>query len=131
MENRSEVLKKIRPLIPKARIETGISEEEHFQNKVLRPIIKFQHELLIERFKQQLIKRKIDFSDLAENEKIKKINTIFETDTNFKIELKGIIIALLTKEEYQEYAKNASVLNRRINNIIQERILKSIDVLEK
>ena len=47
MENRSDNLLNIRPLIPSAKVYESMSADEAFQNSTLRPIIKMQNELLI------------------------------------------------------------------------------------
>ena len=44
-------MEKVRPKLPDAITEGELKEEELFQNMVLRPIIKMQHDLLIIRVK--------------------------------------------------------------------------------
>ena len=51
----------IRPIIPSAQVNTSQSDEENFQNAVLRPIIKLQHDLLMHHFEQHLRDRKSDW----------------------------------------------------------------------
>ena len=50
--SRDEALLAIRPTIPQAKISDNTSEEERFQNQTLRPILKLQHPIFIEIFKQ-------------------------------------------------------------------------------
>ncbi|MDD7913134.1 hypothetical protein [Polaribacter ponticola] len=50
-------------------VNKGTSEIEKFQNEVLRPIVKMQHQLLIASFKNYLQKRKIDLIVLPEKKK--------------------------------------------------------------
>ena len=46
----------LRPQILSARIYPNMSTDEYFQNKVLRPVIKLQNELLLEVFKNYIKK---------------------------------------------------------------------------
>ena len=65
-----EELIELRPLIPSALVD-DTKELEHFQNEVLRPIIKYQHDFIEMYFKaneqfQELIKQKksrLEFQD--------------------------------------------------------------------
>ena len=47
-------MEKVRPKLPVALTEGELKEEELFQNMVLRPVIKMQHDLLIMRVKSHL-----------------------------------------------------------------------------
>lgn len=51
MDSRSESLLDIRPSIPQAQFNNQMSFNERFQNQTLRPVIKFQNNLLVEAFK--------------------------------------------------------------------------------
>ena len=57
--------KKERPVLENL-VNVGTTEIEKFQNEVLRPIIKMQHNLLIASFNNYIQKRKIDFLVLSE-----------------------------------------------------------------
>ena len=46
MNERSENLLSVRPVLSNAKIITGMSDEERFQNQTLRPILKLQNDLL-------------------------------------------------------------------------------------
>ena len=52
MKSRDSYLKSLRPDILTKKINADMSSEEYFQNTVLRPIIKFQNDLLISVFLQ-------------------------------------------------------------------------------
>ena len=70
MSSRDSYLKSLRPDILTKTIKTEMSSEEYFQNTVLRPIIKFQNELLIAVFLQFCTKYKNVFFDLSTEKKI-------------------------------------------------------------
>ena len=63
MKSRDSYLKSLRPDILTKKINADMSSEEYFQNTVLRPIIKFQNDLLISVFLQFCKKYKNIFFD--------------------------------------------------------------------
>lgn len=103
--------------------------EEYFQNNTLRPILKLQNELLIEVFKNYATKQKNTFYDLSPEKKEKYIENAIQKDLKFRNSLKGMIIGLFSVEEYQEYIKNSSNLNKRMMNLLIERLKSQIQVL--
>ena len=114
--------KQIRPTINSIVMSDNISDMERFQNEVLRPIIKLQHELIICCFQHYLKKRKIFLEELDFAKKTNLIHKLLKTDTQLKKELRGFIIGLFTIEEYQEYIKMYSELNKRVNNMILQKL---------
>jgi len=75
--------KKKRPLLQNL-LQDGTSEIESFQNTTIRPIVKMQHHLLLISFKNYLQKRKIDFANYSEKDKLNQINSIFTKDLAYK-----------------------------------------------
>jgi len=124
--HRNDDLLKIRPEIPRATTNDSISVEERFQNLTLRPIIKFQHNLLVEIFKQYIARTKTKFSELSDHQRVIFIEQTFNKDTKFKNELKGVILGQMTVEEYLVYAQNTNAFNKRITNMLAQRIKNSI-----
>ena len=114
--------KQIRPTINSIVMSDNISDMERFQNEVLRPIIKLQHELIICCFQHYLEKRKIFLEELDFAKKTNLIHKLLKTDTQLKKELRGFIIGSFTIEEYQEYIKMYSELNKRVNNMILQKL---------
>ncbi|WP_162342151.1 glyoxalase [Cyclobacterium salsum] len=99
-----------------------MSEEEVFQNAVIRPVIKMLHDLLLAYFKHYLVTKKIDFSRLPEREQTGFIENAFNKDTAFRHESRGMVIGHLSPEEYLCYSTMQHEINRRINTILKERI---------
>ena len=62
-------MQKARPKLPNSIIEGELKEEELFQNMVLRPILKMQHEILILRVKDYFISKKIIFHSMDQLKK--------------------------------------------------------------
>jgi len=106
------------------------SPEESFQNKTLRPILKLQNDLFIEVFRNYAIKQKNVFFTLSPDKKNAYIENVIQRDIKFRNSLKGIVIAFFTIEEYREYIKNSSNLNKRMMNMLIERLKSQILLFE-
>lgn len=101
------------------------SAEEIFQNQTLRPILKFQNDLFLQVFINYAVKQKNVFFDLSPEKKIVYIENVLQKDIKLRNLLKGMIIALFTTKEYSEYIKNSSNLNKRMMNLLIERLKPS------
>ncbi len=119
----SDLKIQLRPEIPSIELTLNFSEEERFQNEVLRPIIKLQNDLILSCFVHYLQQTKGSMESLNPVQIDPYITNLFKTSTRLKTELRGLIIGLFTIEEYQKYIEISSQLNRRMNNMIQHRIL--------
>jgi hypothetical protein len=106
------------------------SSEEIFQNKTLRPILKFQNELFIEVFMNYAVKQKGVFFTLSPEKKMAYIENTIQRDIKFRNSLKGMVIGLFTTEEYNTYIKNSSNLNKRMMNMLIERLKSQVLLLE-
>ena len=107
------------------------SADEIFQNEVLRPILKLQNDLFIASFHNYISKYKRDFYSLSVEKKITTIENAIQKDIKFRNALKGMIIALFTVEEYTLYIKNSSSLNKRMMNMLIERLKNQVQLFEK
>jgi hypothetical protein len=106
------------------------SSEEIFQNKTLRPILKFQNDLFIEVFMNYAVKQKGVFFKLSPDKKMTYLENTIQRDIKFRNSLKGMVIGLFTTEEYKTYVKNSSNLNKRIMNMLIERLKSQVLLLE-
>ena len=131
MNDRPNDIKRIRPEIPKAKINDEMSLEELFQNATLRPIIKFQNPLLIVVFKNYITKRKNVFYNLTIEKKQTYIENALQKDMSFSNSIKGMVIGQFTVKEYEMYITQASALNKRIINLVKERLVSQIQLFEK
>ena len=130
MNSRDITLATLRPEIPSAKLTPGMSAEEHFQNKTLRPIAKLQDELLVAVFQNYCRKHKSVFYDLSIEKRLDYIENAIHKDMKFRNSLKGIIIGQFTMNEYELYIKNSSALNKRMMNIVKERLKSNIMLLD-
>ncbi len=131
MNERSHSILKIRPEIGSALIKDNMSTDEYFQNKTLRPVLKLQNPLLLNVFKNYILKHKDKFYTLSLEKRFEYIENAIQKDIKFRNSLKGIIIGLFTVEEYELYIANSSALNKRMMNMVVERLKDQIQVFEK
>ena len=115
----------LRPVITTINSELVKSDQEKFQNEIIRPIIKFQHELIFKIFNSYLQIKNIDLASMSPENRIAKITSIFQNDRSLIIELKCIVVAYFTTSEYERYTSMKSEVNKRIIQIIRERILSA------
>jgi hypothetical protein len=111
-------------------LKSAISLEEAFQNNTLRPILKLQNDLLITLFIDYIKQQKNTFYSLNLDKKLAYIENAIQRDNSLRNVLKGILIGLFTTEEYTEYLKNSSNLNKRMMGLVGERLKSQIQLLE-
>ncbi|MFY7668657.1 MAG: glyoxalase [Crocinitomicaceae bacterium] len=111
-------------------INSNSSSEEVFQNQTLRPILKLQNDLFIEVFRNYAVKQKNVFFSLGPDKKMAYIENVIQRDIKFRNSLKGMVIGLFTVQEYQEYILNSSNLNKRMMNMLIERLKSQVQLFE-
>tara|TARA_Y100001933_G_C18586273_1_gene391901 strand:+ start:136 stop:507 length:372 start_codon:yes stop_codon:yes gene_type:complete len=119
-------MEKIRPKLPSSISEGDLKEEELFQNMVLRPVIKMQHQILILRVKDYFLSKKVLFNSLDQLNKEKSIRNAFQKDVMLKKEIQGFVLGQLNEKEFKEYLKNKKSINKRIFQMVQNRMMDSI-----
>lgn len=127
--DRDNALISIRPKIPHIETETSDKAVLHFQNTVLRQIIKFQHELILDVFRQFLKVRKISLNDLDFETRKLRIQQIFLKEIVLKASLEGIVIGHFTVNEYSLFCTYEQEIRKRIRDIIKQRIWDSMEEL--
>lgn len=131
METRDSALLHLRPEIPSAKITTNMSADECFQNKTLRPVVKLQHDLLLAAFRNYIAKHKNVFYDLNVEKKMDYIENAIHKDMKFRNSLKGMIIGQFTLDEFEIYIQNSSALNKRMMDIVKERLKDNLLYFER
>lgn len=129
--------KSIRPQIPTALILDTMSGEERFQNATLRPILKLQNKILLACFKEYIAEKEAkstkekerSYFRLSSTKQREYIDTVFQKDIKFKSQLLGMIIGQFDLEEYNLYAQNKTGTDRRIINLLKERIFRGLSEL--
>lgn len=107
------------------------SSEELFQNEVLRPILKLQNDLFVASFINYISKYKSDFYTYVVDKKLSIIENAIQRDIKYRNALKGMIIGLFTLDEYSLYIQNSSNLNKRMMNMLIERLKSQVQLFEK
>ena len=119
-------MEKVRPNLPESLVEGNLKEEELFQNMVLRPVIKMQHDVLILRVQSHFLSKKVVFHLMDKKKRVNAIESAFQNDNPFKKEIQGMILGQLTIEEFKTYLKSERSMNKRITQMVRNRMLDSI-----
>jgi len=127
---RDQILKSARPSIPIIIEENAVSDQERFQNQVLRPILKLQNDLLVQLFQSYIARRKGVYHQLTLPKKEAYIADAIQKDHSFRNLLVGCIIGQLTVEEYGLFATHERELTRRMMDMcvkrLQDQLLKIV-----
>ncbi|HEY9185650.1 MAG TPA: glyoxalase [Salegentibacter sp.] len=121
----------MRPEIASAKVSEKMSSDECFQNQTLRPITKLQEDLILEVFRNYIVKHKNSFYELNLEKRLDYIENAIHKDIKFRNSLKGIIIGQFSLEEYRKYILNSSALNKRMMNIVKQNLQGRIQLLER
>lgn len=130
MESRDQFLLELRGEIL-GTVNHQSSADEKFQNETLRPILRLQNDLFICVFKNYIVKHKNDFHTYTIDKKLIFIENAILKDIKFRNSLKGMVIGLFTIDEYAIYIENSSTLNKRMMNMLIERLKNQLQLLEK
>ena len=131
MNERSHSLLKIRPQLLSVKFTDVMSDDERFQNRTLRPVIKLQNRLLLDVFQNYIVKRKNSFYELNLEKRMEYITHAIQKDLKLRNSLKGMIIGHFTVEEYDNYIQNSSAMNKRMMNMVIKRIQDQLQYFEK
>lgn len=112
-------------------INSETSSEELFQNQTLRPILKLQNDLYVEILKKYIVKNKTPFTQFSVDKKLVFIENTLLNDNKFRNLLIGTTLGLFKIEEYKEYSKNTSELNKRIITMLIERLKSQVQLLDE
>lgn len=129
MENRDAFISEFRGETL-GTVTSQSSPDEVFQNQVLRPILKLQNDLFIDVFKNYISKYKNDFYSYSVEKKLAYIENSIHKDIKFRNSLKGIVIGLFSISEYKTYIQNSSSLNKRMMNMLIERLKNQVQLFE-
>ena len=119
--NRTDIIKACRPNILTS-VSNDITEQEQFQNQVLRPILKFQNKLIVNLFLNNCKAYKINFTMLNKEDKQNYIEHTLQKDVKLKALFIGTVIGLLTIEEFETYSAYQRHFNKRIIQMLIVRL---------
>ena len=105
---------------------SAIKENENFQNSIMRPTLKLQHEIIIDIFIFFIRKNRIDiFKNTSNDFYVQLVETLIGKNLPLRNQLLGIVIGQFDKNEFNIYAKNVSEFNKRIVTMIKQRLCDS------
>ena len=122
---RKETIAALRPDIPSIKRLESMTDVEKFQNDVIRPILKYQHDVIVGYAISKAVNRNSKFPNLIAIEKERYFDKVTLKDSKIKQELNGMVLGLMTVEEMNKYLAIESEYKRRINSMIRERIVST------
>jgi hypothetical protein len=118
----------IRPEITtESALENGV---EYFQNQTLRPILKFQNDLLLQLMRHYIEKRKGAFHQLTKPNRAPYLEHAVRQDLRFKSLLLGVIIGHFTEAEYTTYVETEAELSRRCTDLLVQRFVSQVELFK-
>jgi hypothetical protein len=115
--NRSELMLRLRTEIATDNERISLPNEE-FQNKILRPVIKFQNDVLVSFFKSQL--KGVVLPDFK-IERYGFIQQRLQKDLATRNILLGMVIGLLNEDELNVFNQNKNEMNKRVMDMLCQR----------
>lgn len=122
MESRDLKLQQIRPEIDFGKIPQPLDQ---FQ-EVLRQVLKFQNDILVQVSLHFLHKKHKDFSGRDETIKKELFYQSLKKDIPFKKELIGMINGLFTTSEMNFYLGNQQEINKRLAEFVYKRVAEQL-----
>ena len=122
---RKKTIAALRPDIPSIKRIESMTDVEKFQNEVIRPILKYQHDVIVGYAISKAANRNSKFPNLIAIEKERYLDKVTLKDSKIKQELNGMVLGLMTVEEMNKYLAIESEYKRRINTMIRERIVST------
>jgi len=124
-------MEKVRPILPNELTIGTLKAEELFQNMVLRPIIKMQHDILVYRVKSYFASIKVVFHLMDKKKRVVALESAFKNDNPFKKEIQGMVIGQLNGEEFKQYLQTEKSFNKRIIQMVKNRMIDSVIELSR
>jgi hypothetical protein len=116
---RNETLLDLRPEIKFDTSKTSL-DAETFQNHTLRPILKWQHDIVIRLLNNNLAEHTMP---IDKKEQLVFITKYLSKNLVLKQQLIGICIGLFTHDELEYYLQNQKTINSRLNQLVLKKTL--------
>ena len=123
--NQERDLSAVKSILPIVIYDKSLdsNEIESFQNSVIRPILKFQNQLLNELVLERVKNLNARFKLQSNEEQEAFILSNVKKDIALRNQLIGIVLAFFTLEEFQVYSHYNKELSKRIVEMIVQRVL--------
>jgi hypothetical protein len=99
---------------------------EQFQNTTIRPILKYQHSILIVFFNANVHVQYIVSANFSLLKKQNQLKLFTSKQLAFRAKLLGIVIGLFTDDEFEFYLSEKVNLDKRIANMILDRFYSTL-----
>ena len=119
-----EKLLALRPDISAKKGDQTLSEE--FQNTTIRPILKYQHLILIVFFNSNVHIQYILSANFSTLKKQNQLKLFVSKQLAFRAQLLGMVTGLFTDAEFEFYLSEKVNLDKRISSMILERFLSTL-----
>ncbi len=120
----------LRPTILNATTNEHTGDTESFQNKTLRPIIKLLNYSILLTVKNHIIIFKKNFLDFEEEEKILELKMFLKKNQKIRTFLCGMITGFMTSSELEKYYLEPSEYNKRLIQMIEQRVIDHLSFFE-
>ena len=99
---------------------------EQFQNTTIRPILKYQHTILIVFFNANVHVQYIVSANYSLLKKQNQLKLFVSKQLAFRAQLLGIVTGLFTDAEFEFYLSEKVNIDKRITNMILERFFSTL-----
>jgi hypothetical protein len=99
---------------------------EQFQNITIRPILKYQHSILIVFFNANVHVQYIVSANSSLLKKQNQLKLFVSKQLTFRAQLLGIVTGLFTELEFEFYLSEKVNIDKRITNMILERFFSTL-----
>ena len=99
---------------------------EQFQNLTIRPILKYQHTILIVFFSSNVHVQYIVSANFSTLKKQNQLKLFVSKQLAFRAQLLGIVTGLFTELEFEFYLSEKVNIDKRITNMILERFFSTL-----
>ena len=100
-----------------------------FQHQVLRPLLKFQHPVLLATVTDFAQEYRLPLATANATEAHRLLTELLSRNARLRATIVGVVTGLLTTEELTFYRQHRNELNRRLLDLAQQRVLTSLDEL--
>ncbi len=123
--NQERDLSAVKSILPIVIYDKSLdsNEIESFQNSVIRPILKFQNQLLNELVLERVKNLNARFKLLSNEEQEAFILSNVKKDIALRNQLIGIVLAFFNQDEFKVYSLYNKELSKRIVEMIVQRVL--------
>ena len=99
---------------------------EQFQNTTIRPILKYQHSILIVFFNSNVHVKYIVSANFSLLKKQNQLKLFTSKQLAFRAQLLGMVTGLFTELEFEFYLSEKVNIDKRIANMILERFFSTL-----